>query len=40
LELNDLEELKEMLPSLEKDEEYEKCQLIKNKLDNETLKSI
>ena len=40
LELNDLEELKKMLPSLEKDEEYEKCQLIKNKLDNETPKSI
>ena len=40
LELNDLEELKKMLPSLEKEEEYEKCQLIKNKLDNETFKSI
>jgi len=40
LELNDLEELKKMLPSLEREEEYEKCQLIKNKLDNETLKSI
>ena len=40
LELNDLEELREMLPSLEKAEEYEKCQLIKNKLDNETSKSI
>lgn len=40
MELNDLDELKEMLPKLEEKEEYEKCALIKKKLDNETFKGI
>ena len=35
-ELNDIYELKKLLPELEEKEEYEKCALIKNKLTNET----
>ena len=32
LELNDLNQLRKLLPELEEKEEYEKCALIKNKL--------